>query len=490
VTADAAALDLLASLVLEDGRTWGSVAAPFQWQDAEAIFAPDGPPWHFLTRPRGGSKTTDLAGVALAWLAVEAPAGARGYVVAGDRDQAALLVDAAAGLVNRTPVVRDAVTVGAFKLTSKSGATVEVLAADGGSAFGLRPSLLIVDECAQWGATRNARRVWSAVVSSAHKVKGCRLVVLTSAGDPGHWSHKVLAGAKKDPKRWHVSEVAGPLPWVDPEELEAQRPLLLASEFEGLHYNRWTASEDRIASPDDLAACVVLDGPLAYQPGKRYVVGLDLGVRNDRTVAAVCHAELTSTGDTVTGNRVILDRMGVWAGTKANPVQLESVEAWVAQAAEGYGRAQIVLDPWQTIGLAQRLRARGLNVTEFNFSAQSVGRLASTLHLAIRNHTLSLPPDEDLLEELANVRLRETSPGVLRMDHDADGHDDRAIALSLAATTLLDRPSARAEIIFAGPDAISAPDGSPLGVPCGPGGRFVMAAEDANYLDRLGDGSW
>src|ERR1035441_8346482 len=114
------------ALRLEDGRAWGEVAADFQRDDAAAIFAPDGPRWHFLTRPRGGSKTTDLAGVALAWLAVEAPAGARGYVVASDRDQAALLVDAAAGLVNRTPVVRDAVTVGAFKLTSKSGATVEV----------------------------------------------------------------------------------------------------------------------------------------------------------------------------------------------------------------------------------------------------------------------------------------------------------------------------------------------------------------------------
>jgi hypothetical protein len=52
---------------------------------------------------------------------------------------------------------------------------------------------------------------------------------------------------------------------------------------------------------------------------------------------------------------------------------------------------------------------------------------------------LVLPDGPELLAELGNVRLRETSPGVLRMDHDPDKHDDRAIALALAAHQLLDR---------------------------------------------------
>jgi hypothetical protein len=85
------------------------------------------------------------------------------------------------------------------------------------------------------------------------------------------------------------------------------------------------------------------------------------------------------------------------------------------------------LDPWQAIGLLQRLRSRGVRVEEYTFSATSVGRLASTLHLLIRNRLLALPDDEELLDELRNVRLRETSLGVVRIDHDADQHDDRAI---------------------------------------------------------------
>ena len=48
-----ASLDLMSALVLEDGRLSGEVAEPFQWDDAKAIIANDGPRFHFLTRGRG-----------------------------------------------------------------------------------------------------------------------------------------------------------------------------------------------------------------------------------------------------------------------------------------------------------------------------------------------------------------------------------------------------------------------------------------------------
>jgi hypothetical protein len=47
--------------------------------------------------------------------------------------------------------------------------------------------------------------------------------------------------------------------------------------------------------------------------------------------------------------------------------------------------------------------------------------------------------DPDLLDELGNVRLVERSPGVVRMDHVEGQHDDRAIALALAASKLIER---------------------------------------------------
>jgi len=433
------ALKLMAALVLEDGRLWGEAAADFQLADASAIFDEAGPKWHYLTRPRGGSKTTDLAGVSLVWLVAMAAPGARGYVVAGDRDQAALLVDAAAGMVDRTPALRASVEIQAFKIVAKSGATVEVLAADGSSAFGLRPSLIVADEFSQWSETRNARRVWSAVLSSVGKVRGCRLVILTSAGEPSHPSYKVLEEARKSPDRWHVNEVPGPLPWVASESLEAQRPLLRDSEFARLHENVWTAAEDRLVSAEDLEAAAVLDGPLEPRPGVRYIVTLDVGLTNDACIAAVTHPEKTS-DEPGAPRRVVVDRIGRWRGSKKKAVDLTAVEQWIEEASHTYNGAAVHADPFQAVGLLQRLRQRGVHAEPYNFTATSVGRVGQALHLALRNHLLWLPRDEELLSELARVRLRETQPGTVRLDHDSGQHDDHAVAIGIAVAILLEKP--------------------------------------------------
>ena len=430
-----APLALLSALVLEDGSLWGEVAQPFQWEDAEAIISDDGPRFHFLTRGRGSSKTTDLAGVALVWVATMADAGARGYVIASDKDQAALLTDAAAGLVSRTPELRGTVEVNAYKIAGPNGATVEVLAADGGSMFGLRGSFYICDEICQWGETRNVRRVWSAIVSALGKVKGCRFVCLSSAGEPSHWSHKVITDARKS-DAWRVHEVPGPAPWMSAEVLAAQRPMLRDSEWSRLILNIWTQSEDRLVNAEDLEAAAVLDGPLEPRAGVQYVVTLDVGLTNDACVACVAHAELCS-DEHGAPKRVVVDRLASWQGSRKKPVDLTEVEAWIAEASRHYNNAAVHADPFQAVGLLQRLRQRGARAEQFNFTSTSVGRVGGALHLALRNRLLWIPRDEDLLSELARVRLRETQPGTVRLDHDSGEHDDRAVAIGIAVAVLL-----------------------------------------------------
>jgi phage terminase large subunit-like protein len=225
-----------------------------------------------------------------------------------------------------------------------------------------------------------------------------------------------------------VSEVAGPLPWITEDDLVEQREALPALEFSRLHLNQWADPPDRVGDPDDVRACITLDGPQLPAKGVRYVIGLDLGLVSDRTALAVCHID-----DDV----VVLDRIIVWQGSRGAPVSIETIEATVAYAAQEFNNARIVADPWQTAQLRERLRRRGLKVNEFKFSAQSVGKLATTLNVLLREHRLALPGDEDLIDELLHVRLRETSPGVVRLDHDSDRHDDRVIALALAAEHLL-----------------------------------------------------
>jgi hypothetical protein len=196
---------------------------------------------------------------------------------------------------------------------------------------------------------------------------------------------------------------------------------------------------------------VTLDGPLPPEVQHRYVIGLDIGLKHDRTALAVCHAEYPPGPRSALPRlpRIVLDRLHVLTGTPVRPVQLADVEALAYQAATDY-RAPIRMDPWQAVGLGQRLRGRGVAVTEWNFTERSVGRLAMTLHQLFREHRLALPDDAELLEELTTVRLRESTPGVYRLDHDASGHDDRAVAIGLAALALTERAEGRGSITVPG----------------------------------------
>ena len=425
------ALDLLSGMRLEDGRRWGEAATAWQRADAEAMLDIDGGPRrHFWTRPRGASKTTDAAGCAVAALLSRLPRAARAYVVAADREQAALMLDSIGGFRDRTPSLRGALDVQSWKVTAtRSGATLEVIAADAASAWGLRPHLIIVSEFAAWPETPGTLRLWRAMYSALPKVRDSRLLIETNAGEPSHFSHAVLSDALANPASWRVSEVPGPCPWLDPDDLAEQARVLPSWEYERLHLNRWVEAEDRLVQASDLAACVVLDGPQEHTRGRTYCMSLDVGLKNDRTVLAVCSI--------ANGPPMRLDRMLVWQGTRANPVTLDAVEAAIVEAWSHYGRPVLVADPWQSAQLCQRLRARGVRVVEYTFSSASVSRLAVRLHTAIRDRALQLPDDDLLLGELAHVRLREASPGVYRLDHDRGRHDDRAIALALAAERLL-----------------------------------------------------
>ena len=158
------------------------------------------------------------------------------------------------------------------------------------SAWGIRSHGVFVDEIAQWATTPGPQRLWEAVSTAVAKTGQARMVVLTTAGDPAHWSHKILKHAEGDPM-WRVHQVQGPAPWMEYDRLEEQRRRLPESSYRRLFENEWTEAEDRLTTIDDLQACVTLEGPQAPRPEHQYVVGLDLGLKADLTAAAVCHLD-------------------------------------------------------------------------------------------------------------------------------------------------------------------------------------------------------
>lgn len=344
---------------------------------------------------------------------------------ARDRDQAKRLVDRMAGFVHRTPELRSAFQVETYSVTSSQGVRLRAHEADPGSAWGLLPAWVVFDEVCQHPATPAAEEVWEAVSSSLVKHPSSRAVLITTSGDPGHWSRKVYEHAVASPL-WRVSETRGPAPWQDPVELEEERRRLPTPSWQRLFENVWAAGEDRLLDHEDVKACATLEGTQDPRPGCRYVAGVDLAIRNDRAVVAVGHLE-----DDV----VWIDALDVFKPTKRRDIDLDQVEGCVEGRARQYG-AVSHFDPALGFQMMERLRRRGLRVVEFPFTAQSNSARTLTLLRLVREGRLALPDDEDLVDELVNLRVRETSPNVYRHDHSASGHDDMATAVSLVAHVL------------------------------------------------------
>jgi hypothetical protein len=422
------------ALVLDNGRRWGELAIPAQRRHVGAVLepAPGDPALYWDERPKGCSKTTDTAGLSIVWLVELALELAEGYVVASDADQATRLLDHAHGLIARSGL-GGVLRVEARRVVNvRTGARFVSLAADAPGAEGLLSPWFVLDEVPHWSDTRSARGMWNAVFSSVPKWTAggrARLLVLGHAGDPAHWSFKLRERARSSPA-WWFQHVPGPTPWLSSADLAEQRAVLLPSEYIRRHENRWAAGEDRLTSREDIAACVGDHDVLEPREGVRYVAGLDVGLTHDRSVLTVAHREADG--------RVVVDRQHVWAGTRAQPVSLGAVEAVVLQVYRDY-RCQVVLDPYQAVHLGQNLRRAGVTVQEYPFTSQSVGRLAVTLFRLLRDRLLLVPADEDLVDELVNARLRETSPGCYRIDHDPDRHDDRVISLALVVHRLVER---------------------------------------------------
>jgi hypothetical protein len=424
------ARDVLASLRLDDGRLWVDAAHDFQIEDALAVIEGE-QPYNFLTRPRGGSKTTDLGGAALSMLAA-ADGRERLYWLAADVDQGALALDAISGFAQRTPRIGEQLSIQARRIVVPStGAQLEILPADAASSWGLNPDAVFVDELANWANTTAPKRLWEAVSSAVAKNKAARMAVLTTAGDPAHFAAKVLEHAKAS-ALWRVNEVPGPAPWADPDRIEEQRARLPQAVFEQLFLNQWVAADGAFLDPALIEQAFSLDDPAPEaKTGCSYVAGLDLGHVNDRSVFALGHRE---------GSETHLDRVMVWEGSRSRPVNFEEVERFIVAAHKRF-RFSLRLDPWQGLDLAQRLRAQGIRTDEFHFNTSSKQRLASALLEGINGGSLRLYPAEGLRDELLGLRVKQSSSGAWTFDHAAGGHDDRAMAIALMLVGIIERPT-------------------------------------------------
>jgi hypothetical protein len=432
--------EILAGLVLPNGKTLGECAAPVQVADWEAVLASEPEARRFwIGRGRGYSKTGDAAGMTIAAVlgGVIEP-GERGFFCAADKDQARLAADAIQGWARRSDLGKLVVVEASRVKFPAHDVEVEIMSSDAPSAWGRGGSWWVVDELTSWADAPNARDFYQAISTAWPKVPHARVIVIATAGSPAHFSHAIYQAALTDPV-WRVSDCHDVAPWINPADIEGERARLSAASFSRLWCNEWVEAEDHLVTAENLARCATLtDWPVRPQHDRRYVVGVDVGVKFDNTAVCVAHTE-TDGGE----RRVVCDDMVVFKPRRGAQVPLKEVEDRVEALARRYHGAEVAFDPNQALSMLQALKGRGVRVEENPITARWNDRMATLLHTMLRDGLLDLPTHHELLEELLTVRVVETAQGLLSIDTRPGRHDDQVDALGICATKLMERAQSR-----------------------------------------------
>jgi hypothetical protein len=400
----------------------------------------------YFERPRGHSKTTDLA-VTCCWALAFANRPLRGYCYAGDRDQARLLRDAMATIIRLNPWLGSILSVEANRVTNKAsghpgeGGSLVIEASDVGSSYGILPDLIICDELTHWQGDGS---LWHSLISSAAKRSNCLLVVISNAGFAESWQWSVREAARTD-EQWIFSRLDGPqASWMTNSRLEEQRRMLPAIAYARLWLNVWSAGGGDALTPADIDAAfkLNLEPMTGNETGYCFVGGLDLGLTRDSSAFVIL-----ATPKGGTAGQIRLAHHKLWRPVLGKKVDLMEVERHILEIDKAYGLEQIAFDPWQAELLGQRLEAdsnrkrRSQRAYRWSLpwmraippTGANLRQLASLTIECFQDHRLQLFPCENLRNDLLKLRTEEKSYGFrLTSPRDGDGHGDSFSAFALA----------------------------------------------------------
>lgn len=411
-----------------------------------------GPLWFTQILARGHNKSSLEAWIA-AFLLLSSKRIIHGYILAADRDQGRLVLEALTDMLLFNPWIAEHLTVTKNRITGPAG-YIEVLPCDAASAMGLRGNFYIADEFVHW----KRQKEWTALVSGLDKVLPTVFVAISNAGLLGTWQHDVWREACADPKHNATFYRQGTLAsWLDVEALNRSRRRLPPSEARRLIDNVWIDPSEEFdylrRSEVSLCEKLGIDLGLTYRLRRQvgvsnYVAAIDYGARRDRTALVVLHEAQSRV--------VTIDRLDVWQGTPDAPIQIERVEAWIEDVRKAFQPRVFVIDPYQMESTLQWMIKKNIPAESFasrggaaNFEmAQHLRALiveqrltwyegAGNLNVVDR-HT-GIASSETLMDELVALRTKRMPYGY-RFDHENQKHDDRAVAITMAALRAVDYP--------------------------------------------------
>lgn len=468
--------------------------APWQAKMIRDLFGwvrPDGTRRYrtlFLGVPKKQGKSTLVAGLGLYLLTADGEMGAHVISAAGDRDQARIVFDTAARMVQQSPALSRRLQVYRSSIVyAETASSYRVISAEAYTKHGLNASGILFDEL----HTQPDRELYDTLKGAVAARRQPLTIYATTAGwdrksicyEEYEYAKKVRDGVVEDASYYPVIYEALPEDdWRDPAVWRQANPSLgitvpeeyLAKEaaqaaerpaaqqaFRRLHLNVWTESESRWLDPDVWNAQP--EGlPREDLAGRPCFGGLDLASTQDfAAFALVFPPDDVADGvwqvlawhflpDETLAERVRKERIPVdlWASegfvtaTPGPVIDYEAIREAIQGAAEEFEIREIAYDRWGATQLRTQLEADGFTMVAQNQSIKGLSPPAKELERLVLERRLAHGGDPVLQWMAGNVVVETDSSGNIKPSKRKSREKiDGIVALCLA----LDRATRHAD---------------------------------------------
>ena len=442
----------------------------------------------FLALPRGQGKTTLIAALALYCLLCEGR-GNHLYSASGDKEQAALIFDAAVAIIQADPYLSSIIEVytGKKRLVYPAGdSSYQALSSESDAPHGKKPSHVFFDEVHVFPN----RRLHDALVTGMGKRKERMVVYITTAGYDKKsfcyelWQHarSVLEGHKVDATLLVYLFAASPEdPWESEATWYKAMPALgdfyslefirdeftnaktfpyYENVFKNYYLNLWTEQQTAwlpIEQWDSLEATI---DPEVLR-GRTCFAALDLSSTTDLTALCLVFeladksfyvlpyffvpqdsAEKRSKRDKVPYPQWIKD--GVVIGTEGNVTDYEAIRKKIDELSDLYRFEKLGVDPWNAQQLANQLVADGQDVVEYRQVFANLSPPSKELERLILSGKIHHDGNPCMRWNISNCAIEQDASGAIRpskkrSNERIDGVLGVVMALGLATSTPTER---------------------------------------------------
>lgn len=404
--------------------------------------------------PKGSDKTT-LIGRCCNWmLAYSRRPSLVGVGASGDRDQAALLLEAMRKEALLNPWLDERLYFSNYVVKgNRTNAKLEVISADAKTSHGKRPDWVVIDEVTWWKDDKNSEELFTSLNGAREKNPNCIIILISNAGLMYSWQWNHIQKAKKSPL-WRVYESPPGVhlaSWMSESAIAALRDELPPMSAARMLDNFWIdpAESSGFITRREVTECAELGRQMgltvkyAGDPKKVYLASIDYGAVKDRCVMCVIHQD---------GDLFVVDRMDVFQGSKAQRVPIASVQSWLNEIRGNFNLAGVVVDPYQMEQFIQE-NERFLPVVRFEpRGGKSNYHLYQALRSSLVNKkvtwydgcgtVLVKGKPHTIVDEISELIVRQAGFGY-RIDHLSGRHDDRSVCLGMALVEALKKPLKR-----------------------------------------------